>query len=259
MNTVLDLEDRLPVKKYSLEEVIGDEDSFSFYIDTLIDDAHVTHQKALKIKNQIKEEYEAGMILNESLLIRLAYLFNENPEPTITSHEDVCPYCSMPVDSHDRFCHFCGINLEFDAESEERFLFNYLSSDESEFREDIRFIAYKFLNMVSQNIEVEYSIFTIENTYNISWKILNEFLTSNRYFIDSNITPEGFEFLNTHPLHFWEKYHMEIVDYTDFENYFYSCKNSNPCKICIDYLKQFDDDEYIVEIIDDIINNCSLN
>ena len=259
MNTVLELQDRLHIKKYSLEEIIGDDDTFSFYIDTMIDDAHVTREKAFKIKNQIREEYEAGMILNESLLIRLAYLFNENPEPTITSHEEICPYCSMPVDSHDRFCHFCGINLEFDPNSEENFLFNYLKSSNDEFTEDIRFIAYKFLSLISQNIETEYSIFTIENTYNIDWKELKSFLTENDYFKNNQITSEGLKFLKSHPLYFWEKYHMEVVNYTDFENYFYSSKNSNPQKICLDYLKQFSDDEYIVEIIDEIKKDCSDN
>ena len=110
--TIRDLEDNLPVKNYTLEEIIGEEGEFSFYIESLIDDAHVTYEKALEIKDQIRDEYESGMILNESLLIRLAYLFNENPQPTITSHDEVCPYCSMPIDSHDRFCHFCGIKLE---------------------------------------------------------------------------------------------------------------------------------------------------
>ena len=71
------------------------------------------------------------------------------------------------------------------------------------------------------------------------------------------ITPEGYEFLNSHPLHFWQKYHMDIVNYTDFEDYFYTHIDSNPYKICLDYLKQFDDDEDIVEIINEITKDCS--
>ena len=130
MNTILSLEDNLPLKNYTLEEVIGGDDEFSFYIETLIDDAHVTRTKAFEIKNQIREEYEAGMILNESLLIRLAYLFNENPEPTIKSHDEVCPYCDMPIDSHDRFCHFCGINLDYNPEKMEENLLEYIDGNE---------------------------------------------------------------------------------------------------------------------------------
>lgn len=106
------LEDALPVRKYSLEEIIGDENEFSFYIESLIDDSHVDFRKAFEIRDRIKAEYENGLICDESLLIRLAYLFNENRTPSVKSHAEICPFCHMPIDSHDRFCHFCGIKLE---------------------------------------------------------------------------------------------------------------------------------------------------
>lgn len=109
------LEDALPVKSYTLEEVVGGDEGFSTYIESLIDDAHVTYDDAFRIKQQMIEEYEEGMILNESLLIRLAYLFEEGKAPSIKSHSDTCPYCSMPIDLHDRFCHFCGVNLNYDG------------------------------------------------------------------------------------------------------------------------------------------------
>jgi hypothetical protein len=107
-----DLEEALPVKSYTLEEVIGDDEEFSFYIESLIDDAHITRQMAFEIVERIKSEYEDGIISDESLLIRLAYLFNASTEPSIKSHAEVCPFCRMPIDSHDRYCHFCGIILE---------------------------------------------------------------------------------------------------------------------------------------------------
>ena len=50
---------------------------------------------------------------------------------------------------------------------------------------------------------------------------------------------------------------MDIVDYTDFENYFYSNIGSDFKDICLSYLKQFDDDEYIVELINEINSDCS--
>ena len=259
MNSLLILEDNLPVKNYTLEEIIGEDGEFSFYIESLIDDAHVTQEKALQIKQQIKEEYEAGMILNESLLIRLAYLFNENPNPTITSHDEVCPYCNMPVDSHDKYCHFCGINLDYDAVEMENNLINSINFHESDFIEDIRFIAYKFLKLINDGIEVEYSIFTIENTYNIRWAKLKDFLDKNNYFKNNAVTNDGLNFLNTHPLHFWEKYHMDIVDYTDFEDYFYKNSDLNPLDVCLNYLNQFKNDSYFQEIIDEIKKDSSLN
>lgn len=259
MNIMLDLESNLPIKNYTLEEVIGQEGEFSFYIESLIDDAHVTHERALKIKQQIREEYEAGMILNESLLIRLAYLFEHNAEPTITSHEETCPYCSMPIDDHDRYCHFCGINLSYNPEEMQDNLLNSINTERDEFGEDIRFIAYKFLKLIDEKIELEYSIFTIENTYNVSWRYLKEFLDKNDYFKDGSITDGGYQFMMSHPLHFWEKYRMDVVDYTDFEDYFYLHENSSPIEICLDYLKQFGDDECIVKIIDEINKDCLNN
>ena len=252
MEAILKLEESLPIKNYTLEEVIGDDENFSFYMESLINDAHVTHAKALQIKKQIKEEYEAGMILNESLLIRLAYLFNQNLNPTITSHMEICPYCEMPIDDHDKFCHFCGINLDYDPYEIENSLFEFVDTGESDFNEDIRFIAYKFLKLIDENIGIEYSIFTIENTYNIDWAILNSFLQKNNYLADDSITSEGYDFLNSHPLHFWQKYQMDVVNYTDFENYFYRHTDSNHLEVCLNYLSQFDDDEYVLEIIDEI-------
>lgn len=251
MNIILDLEENLPIKKYTLEEVIGGENGFSPYIESLIDDAHVTYEQALKIKEQIREEYESGMILNDSLLIRLAYLFGDDIEPRIKSHEDVCPYCSMPIDSHDKYCHYCGINLSYDVDEMQESLINTLNTSKSDFTEDIRFISYKFLKLIDEKIELAYSIATIENTYNIEWSHLEHFLKCNGYFEDGSITYQGYEFLESHPLHFWQKYGMDIVNYTDFENYFYAHDELNPLARCIAFLNQFDDD-YICEIIEEI-------
>ena len=257
MNVILDLEENLPIKTYTLDEIIGPEGEFSFYIQSMIDDAHVTQQKALEIKNQIREEYEAGMLLNESLLVRLAYLFDESHKERITLHDDVCPYCGMPIDSHDRFCHFCGINLDYDIDEMENSLLTSIDDNESDFKEDIRFIAYKFLKLIEERIDMDYAIFTIENTYNINWSEMKEFLDINGYFSQDHITPEGFGFLKSHPLHFWNKYHMEIIDYTDFENYFYIHEDLTPKEICLNYLNKFEKEEYILDIINEIKKDCS--
>lgn len=108
---ILKLEKDLPIITYSLEEIIGDDENLSLYIESLVDDAHVSLREAYQIKEQIREEYESGMILDESLMIRLAYLFDRQHEVRIKSHSEKCPYCQMPIDNHDRYCHFCGIAL----------------------------------------------------------------------------------------------------------------------------------------------------
>ena len=242
MDVISGLEDMLPVKSYTIEEVVGADGEFSAYITSLIDDAHVTADKAYQIKRQMIEEYEAGMILNESLLIRLAYLFDENTTPSIKSHTDTCPYCSMPVDGHDRFCHFCGINLEYDPDETLGNLMDSIESTGDEFREDIRYVAYKFLKMVDEGIEVKYAVFSVENTYGIDWDILKDYLEDNNYFA-GKITEKGFGFLASHPLHFYEKYGLDLFDYTDFEEYFYKNANLSPKEIALNYISQFDDGE----------------
>jgi hypothetical protein len=250
MNVILDLEDSLPVMSYSLEDVVGEGDEFSPYIETLIDDAHITYDQALRIKQQITEEYEAGMILNESLFIRLAYLFGDRVEPSIKSHSDVCPYCSMPIDSHDKFCHFCGLNLKYDPDEMFDSFMDYLSDSNIELNEDIRFVAYKFLKLIRQGIDVEYSIYTIEHSYGIEWSILKRYLEESLYFADGRVTEKGLTFMDNHPLEIYDMYCLNMVDYTDFEKYYYENQNLNKKEIVLNYLKQFNG-EY-EDIIDEI-------
>lgn len=260
MNILVDLEENLAIKKYTLEEVIGPDDSFSPYIESLIDDAHVTYEKAISIKRQIKEEYEAGMILEESLMIRLAYLFDEGAGPVVKFHDDVCPYCSMPIDDHDMFCHFCGINLNFDLENVEIDLLESLNTSDSDFIEDIRFAAYKFLRLIDEGIELDYAIFAIENNYNVSWDELESFLAENGYFDEGVITDKGYMFLKNHPLHYWEKYDMGIINYSDFEKYFWANSHLDGKEICLNFLSSYGDDEFVSDIIDDIqsdVNNVN--
>lgn len=256
LEILVELEEHLPIKEFSLEEVIGSDDELSHYIETLIDDAHVTYAKALEIKEQIREEYEAGMILNESLLIRLAYLFNIPEEPTLITHDETCPYCNMPLDSHDKYCHYCGINLSYNADEIENNLIDSINQFDNNINdeEDIRYIAYKFLKMIYEKINFEYAIFMCENNFNIDFNELKKFLKENNYIMDENITQNGINFLNNHPLFFYEKYQMDIVDYTKFEKYFWENSDLNPKEICLSFLEKYND-EYIDEIKEEIKRN----
>lgn len=255
IEAVLDLEDNLSVKTYTLEEVIGKGDELSPYIESLIADAHVTYEQAMKIRKQLKEEYEAGMVLNDSLLIRLAYLFDKPITPSIKSHSDSCPYCGMPTDSHDKSCHFCGINLNYNPREIFGSLLESIKTEESDFTEDIRYVAYKFLKLVDEGIGLDYAIATICNTYNINWIELREFLNENGYF-NGQITDDGYDFLFNHPLNYYEEFNMSNIDYTDFEKFFYENSDLNGIDICLKYLNQFDEDEDIREIIDEIERCC---
>ena len=256
LKILVELEENLPLKEFSLEEIIGNDDELSPYIETLIDDAHITYSKALEIKEQIKEEYEAGMILNESLLIRLAYLFNIPEAPTLITHDKTCHYCEMPIDDHDKYCHYCGINLKYSPNDVENTLINSVSQFDSKIGigEDIRYIAYKFLKMIYEKINFEYAIFMVENNFNINFKVLKKYLKENNYIKDEHITQNGIDFLNHHPLHYYEKYNMDIVDYTKFEEYFWQNSNLDGNEICLKFLNNYDDKD-IEEIKEEIKKN----
>lgn len=256
LKILVELEEKLPLKEYDLEEIIGNDDEFSPYIETLIDDAHVTYSKALQIKEQIKEEYGAGMILNESLLIRLAYLFNIPEEPSLVTHDETCPYCEMPIDKHDKYCHYCGINLAFNPNDVENTLINSINqfNDEIECDEDIRYIAYKFLKMIYEKINFEYAMFMTENNFNINPKVLMKYLKEKNYIKDRNITSDGINFLYNHPLYYYEKYNMDIIDYTKFEEYYWQNSDLDGNEICLKFLEKYDSRD-IEEIKEEIKKN----
>lgn len=251
IEAVLDLEEGLSVKTYTLEEVIGRGDELSPYIESLISDAHVTYEQALEIRKQLKEEYEAGMVLNDSLLIRLAYLFGKPITPSIKSHSDSCPYCGMPTDSHDRFCHFCGINLNYNPSEIFDSLLESIKTEDSDSTEDIRYVAYKFLKLVDEGIDNDYAVSTICNTYGMDWHDLKKFLDENSYF-NGEITDEGYDFMFNHPLNYYEEFGMSNIDYTDFERFFYENNELNGIDICLKYLNRFGDDGDVREIIEEI-------
>ena len=99
------------------------------------------------------------------------------------------------------------------------------------------------MKLISEGIELEYAIITCENSYNISWSILKDYLDVNSYFKDNKITNEGHDFLTSHPLHLFEKYELDAFDYSDFERYFYENENLDDKKIVLSYLEQFSDDD----------------
>ena len=84
--------------------------------------------------------------------------------------------------------------------------------------------------------------------------MLKKYLNENNYINDESITEEGIEFLNNHPLHYYEKYRMDIIDYTKFEEYYWNHPDLSGEEICLKFLDQYDD-EYCNEIKEEIKRN----
>ena len=129
-----------------------------------------------------------------------------------------------------------------------------INNSEDDFEEDIRYVAYKFLKLIDEGIDVKYSMLAIENAYNIDREMLQEYLAQKAYF-NGKITDRGFEFLKTHPLYFYEKYGLDLFDYTDFEEYFYINVNLEPKEIVLNYIGQFESDGEIENIKKEIEDN----
>ena len=94
----------------------------------------------------------------------------------------------------------------------------------------------------------------VENNFNINFKVLKKYLKKNNYIKDEHITQNGIDFLNHHPLHYYEKYNMDIVDYTKFEEYFWQNSNLDGNEICLKFLNNYDDKD-IEEIKEEIKKN----
>ena len=45
---------------------------------------------------------------------------------------------------------------------------------------------------------------------------------------------------------------MGIVNYSDFEDYFWANSHLDGIEICLNFLNEYGDDEYVSDIIDDI-------
>ena len=105
--------------------------------------------------------------------------------------------------------------------------------------------------MIDEGIDFDYAVLNTENTYNVKWNVLNEFLDENNYF-DGTITDNGYEFLHNHPLNYYEEFNLSFVDYSDFEKYFYEHNHLSGIERCLNYLKQFDDDSDALETIEEM-------
>ena len=96
--------------------------------------------------------------------------------------------------------------------------------------------------MINEKIDFEYSVFMCEKNFNINFNVLKKYLNENNYINDESITEEGIEFLNNHPLHYYEKYRMDIIDYTKFEEYYWNHPDLSGEEICLKFLDQYDDE-----------------
>ena len=116
---LMDLKSNLPSNNYNSETILGDGDGLSDYMWSLIDEGILDESEALKLTQQLKKDYEDGIVADEGLLTRMFYLMNgaDLREDTdlfldnISRTGELCPYCYQQVNRSDSFCRICGCNI----------------------------------------------------------------------------------------------------------------------------------------------------
>lgn len=114
------VKDKLPMGAMNYETILADDyDGLSEYVWSLIDSDVLDKDEASRIINQLRREYDEGIVSDEGLLIRLTYLvegtdlsqidelFLEN----ISQTTDLCPCCYQPVNRTDNYCMVCGYDF----------------------------------------------------------------------------------------------------------------------------------------------------
>ncbi len=116
---LIDLKDSIPLSYLDYDEIIGDGDRLSDYFEDMIEEGMIDRKKAIKIRNQLKKEYENGEVIDQSLALRVAFLINEKENMSnIRTFDDVnmqldyfCPYCHGHVSSSNKYCLTCGYSI----------------------------------------------------------------------------------------------------------------------------------------------------
>ena len=118
-----DLKDSIPKSFLDYDEIIGSSDDLSDYFEDMIEDGMVDRKTAIKIRNQLKREYENGEVTDEALALRVSFLLSEDYYwDKMTALDDVaeqfdyfCGYCHSQVSVSGRYCQTCGYDLSGDG------------------------------------------------------------------------------------------------------------------------------------------------
>ena len=127
---LFDLKEELPKSQLGFDVVIGNDDGFSEYMQDIIDDGIISEDKAKKINNILKEEYERGEVTDDGIITRLNFFINDldsqiDPFNIFEIGANLCPYCCNFINLTDESCPICGYNLfyenDFDFEDDDNF------------------------------------------------------------------------------------------------------------------------------------------
>ena len=116
---LINLKDSLPKSYYDYNEIIGEGEELSDYFKGVIEEGMADEKTAIKIRNQLKKEYENEEVTDQGLALRISFLLGENEyKNNMKSFDDVaiqfdnfCPYCHSQVSLSNQYCQTCGYNI----------------------------------------------------------------------------------------------------------------------------------------------------
>ena len=116
---LIDLKNSLPKSLFDYDEIIGEGDDLSDYFKGMVEDGMVDEKDAVRIRNQLKEEYENGEVTDQSLALRVSFLLSEDEHiGDMEKFEDInmqfdtfCPYCHNQVSPSNQYCLTCGYSI----------------------------------------------------------------------------------------------------------------------------------------------------
>lgn len=117
---LFDLKSSLPKSLLDYDEIIGEGDELSDYFEQMVEDGITDRKTVVRIRNQLKNEYENGYVTDRALALRVSFLLNEDENiAEINKIDDInmqfdtfCPYCHSQVSPSNPHCMTCGYSID---------------------------------------------------------------------------------------------------------------------------------------------------
>ena len=116
---LFDLKNSLPKSLLDYDEIIGEGDELSDYFKEMVENGMIDTETALKVRNQLKKEYENGEVTDEGLALRVSFLLSEDThevdekrfDDVAIQFDNFCPYCHEHLSTSNEYCPSCGYNI----------------------------------------------------------------------------------------------------------------------------------------------------
>lgn len=145
---MFDLKEKLPESQFGFDIVVGYDDEFTDYMQSMIDEGLISKNKAQEIKDILTDEYLEDEVTDDGILTRLNFFINDmdsliKPFNFLDTDVSLCPYCHNPINLTDKTCQICGYNLRYEDD--------YFEDDD--FEDNLTLDTDNILSQISELLE----------------------------------------------------------------------------------------------------------